>query len=493
MAERRPNIVLILTDQQRWNALGCYGHPVVRTPHLDALAEAGVRFEHAYVPVPLCTPSRACLMTGCYPTVHGIRTNETVPLRADLPTLPGALRAAGYQTFLMGKDHIFNQAGRQRDWDRVALFGHGGREAGSAGSAEDAAVRAFRRDLMRQPWVDAEPFPPEACTTARITDQALAAIEQRSPDQPFFLWLSYPDPHPPFVVCEPYASMYRNMVAAAPPDDGSDLESKPLRHRVTRTLMQMERYSADDLRRIREIYYGMISFIDDQVGRLVLRLRQLDLYRNTAFVFMSDHGEYLGDHGLLRKSPSLWDVLVRIPLIVVWPEGCAGGRVVGSTMAESVDIMPTLLDWAGSGIPRHIQGRSLVPLLDGRCLTHRDRVHGCYGTEGAPYTEDEVLRVDFEALFRHPHGGGNWLNRLVMQGRFLMERTLDWKLIYYNNGAGELYNLRDDPGERVNLYGAGRHAEVERALLESLLRWSMDAAPALPPYGAPPPPGLEER
>ncbi|HLH73985.1 MAG TPA: sulfatase-like hydrolase/transferase, partial [Chloroflexota bacterium] len=283
-APNRPNVVVIMTDQQRWNTLGCYGHPVVRTPHLDALARRGVRFEHAYVPIPLCTPSRACLHLSQYPASHGIRANETFPVPDPSRTMPALFRQAGYRSFLAGKDHLFGPEGRAVAFDRCVAFSHGGREPSPDETPTDAAVREGRKGLMARKYVEVEPFPADACPTARITDYAIEMAEQAG-DQPFFLWLSYPDPHPPFVVCEPYATLYRGAEIDPPITKPNESAEKPLRQQVSQRLMRMDSYSVADLRRMREIYYGMITFVDDQIGRLLRHLDALGKRENTIFVF----------------------------------------------------------------------------------------------------------------------------------------------------------------------------------------------------------------
>ena len=488
-AGNRPNVVLIMTDQQRWNSLSCYNHPVVRTPNLDALANRGVRFEHAFVPIPLCTPSRACLHTGQYPSRHGIRANETFPLSNPETSLPALLRSAWYQTYLAGKDHLFGEEGRNVAFDRSVCFGHGGREPSPDESPTDVAVREFRKGLMPRKFVEVEPFPAEACTTARITDHAIDLVD-RAKDQPFFLWLSYPDPHPPFVTCEPYASLYHDAPIDPPIGKPNESAEKPLRQQVSQRLMRWDEYTEADVRRIREIYYGMISFVDDQVGRFLSHLETRGQRENTIFIFLSDHGEYLGDHARIRKDIALYDSLIRIPFFVTWEAGLTGGRVEPEAMVESVDVMPTLLDWLEVPLPDAIQGKSLVPLLSGQTNRHRDRIFGSYGVEGAAYGADDVADVDFDRMLTNPYSWGNWVSRLVMQGRFSTVRTHQWKLVYYASGEGELYHLTEDPNELTNLYGQPAYREMERALIESLLQWTMSHGSVEPPYRAPEPPWI---
>ncbi len=469
----RPNIVIVMTDQQRWDTLGAYGVVPIRTPHLDALAAGGALFEQAFVPIPLCTPSRACLFTGQYPTRHGIRGNTTQALPDDAPNLLAALRGAGYATYLAGKDHLFTPEQRARLFDRTARYDHFGRVAGEGPvDPREGAVRADRRTLMLAKYAERDPHDPADCPTARLTDAATAMVgEARAAGRPFCLWLSYPDPHPPYTVPEPYASMYRDVPLPAPAAPAGELDGKPPRQRVTPRLMGMGGYDAADLRRLREIYYGMVTFIGDQVGRFLAFLADAGLRDDTIVVFMSDHGDYLGDHGMVRKSPTLYDCLVRIPLIVSWPRRIAPARFA-ETMAESVDLAPTLLELAGLPAPGPLDGRSLVPLLTGRAAAHRDRVFGLYGTEGEPFTAAAIAAADLDGPDGYPRGI-RWFSPLVARGQFAMLRTLRWKLVYYQGGEGELYDLAADPGELENRYAdpacADVRAELTRALLDRLL------------------------
>lgn len=468
-----PNIVVVMTDQQRADTLGAYGAAAIRTPHLDALAAGGALFEQAFVPIPLCTPSRACLFTGQYPTRHGIRVNNTQALPDDAPNLLAALREASYAGYLAGKDHLFTPEQRARLFDRVAHYDHFGHVEGEGPlDPRERAVRDWRRTIMFEKYAECEPHDPADCPTARITDAAMAmAGEARAAGRPFFLWLSYPDPHPPYAVPEPYASLYRAAPLAAPAARAGELDGKPPRQRITPRLMGMEGYDAADLRRLREIYHGMIAFIDDQVGRFLAFLGEAGLRDDTIVVFMSDHGDYLGDHGMVRKSPTLYDSLVRIPLIVSWPGRVPPARFA-ETMVESVDLAPTLLELAGVPAPAAMEGRSLVPLLGGGAAAHRDRVFGVYGAEGEPYTAAELERADLDGAGGRPRGA-QWFSPLVTRGQFAMLRTLRWKLVYYQGGEGELYDLAGDPGELVNRYDdpacAAVQAELTRALLDRLL------------------------
>ncbi|MDQ3541230.1 MAG: sulfatase-like hydrolase/transferase, partial [Chloroflexota bacterium] len=299
----RPNIVIIMTDQQRWDTLGVYGNDRIRTPTLDRLAGEGALFEQAFVPIPLCTPSRASLFTGQYPTRNGLSANTGLASSADTPNLAASLHDAGYRTILAGKNHLFEQNGLARWFDHVVAYDHAGRVSG--GDADELAVRASRQGRFGERFIEHEERDVANEPTWRITGAAIDAVrDAQTVEQPFFLWLSYPDPHPPYVVAEPYASLYRGQDLGKPATRPGELDDKPLRQRVSRQLMRSADYSAEELRRLREIYYGMISFVDDEVGRFADALDEMGIAEDTIVVFMSDHGDYVGDHGMVRKSPA---------------------------------------------------------------------------------------------------------------------------------------------------------------------------------------------
>jgi arylsulfatase A-like enzyme len=464
----RPNIVVIMTDQQRWDTLGAYGNDRIRTPHLDRLAGEGALFEHAFVPIPLCTPSRASLFTGQYPARHGLFVNMGRGSSTSTANLAGALHDAGYRTMLVGKDHLFEEEGRARWFDHVVAYDHAGRV--SDGDADERAVRASRQGRFDERYIEREICDAEHAPTRRITGAAIDAVRDApAHGQPFFLWLSYPDPHPPYVVAEPYASMYRGQDLGQPATRPGELDDKPLRQRMSQRLMRAADYTLEEMRRLREIYYGMVSFIDDEVGRFARMLDEEGIAGDTIVVFMSDHGDYLGDHGMVRKSPAMYDSLVRIPLLISWPGRISPMRVT-DTLVESTDLAPTLLELADVGSLPGADGRSLVPLLRGETLAHKTHVFGLYGSAGAAYTAAEVEAEDLDALMTRPHP---WMHQVTMRGRMAMVRTMDWKLVHYRNGEGELYDLREDPDELVNRYEeptcAGVRAELTQAVADFLL------------------------
>ncbi len=477
-----PNVVVVMTDQQRWDTLGAYGNDCIQTPNLDLLAAGAALFEHAFVPIPLCIPSRAALFTGRYPSRGGLGPNSGFPLPVDVPNLAGAFREAGYWTMLVGKDHLFGPDGLARHYDHVVQYDHAGRLPHDGGDDQERAVRADRQGRFEERFIEREELGVAHAPTRRLTSAAIDAVRgARARGQPFFLWLSYPDPHPPYVVAEPYASLYRGQDLGRPATRPGELDDKPLRQRLSRRLMGAADYTPAEIQRLREIYYGMVSFIDDEVGRFARALETEGIADETIIVFMSDHGDYLGDHGMVRKSPAMYDCLVRIPLFIRWPGHIQPLRVV-DTLVESIDLASTLLHLAGLPPLPGDEGTSLVPVLLGQSRKHKDRVFGLYGSVGDAHTEASIHEVDFNALMTRPHP---WMSAVAMRGRMAMVRTLDWKLVYYRGGEGELYELRSDPNELVNRYHDSDCVAIRAELMGSIVDFLLDTIPLAPPEDQP--------
>ncbi|MBA2276127.1 MAG: sulfatase-like hydrolase/transferase [Chloroflexia bacterium] len=467
----QPNVVVIMTDQQRWDALGAAGNHRIRTPHLDRLAAEGAFVERAFVPVPLCIPSRAALFTGRYPSRSGLGPNSGFPLPVDAPNVASTLRAAGYRTILVGKDHLFGGEGLAHHFDHVVRYDHAGRAVDEKADAEERALRASRQGRFDEPFIERDAFDTAHSPTRRLTTAAIDAVgDAHARPQPFFLWLSYPDPHPPYVVAEPYASMYRDHDLGMPATRPGELDGKPPRQRLSHRLMGTADYPPRDLQRLREIYYGMVTFIDDEIGRFTQALDDQGIGGDTIVVFMSDHGDYMGDHGMVRKSPAMYDCLVRIPLIIRWPGHISPGRIA-NTLVSSIDLAPTLLDFAGLPPLPAAEGISLAPLLAGRARAHRDRVFGLYGSAGDAVTDAELAGIDLDAFRAEPHP---WMGPLAMRGRMAMVRTAEWKLVHHQGAPGELYDLHADPDELINRFADPACIAVRAELMGSLVDFLLE-------------------
>lgn len=450
----RPHILLIMTDQHRADWLGCAGNPGVRTPHLDALAERGVRFSRASCNSPVCAPSRAALASGQYPHRTGVLHNKhNFPV--DCPTYYQALRSAGYRVGVVGKtdlhkaDHYYGETGE------LPLLYHFGfthpHETEGKGNAskpgqrprtkgefplagpyqrhlkEHGLLQAFLDDRAKraaQPaWhAEAAALPPEHFHDSYIGGKACEFIRQVPDDAPWHLFVSFVGPHHPWDVPAAYANAYADTVY--PPGIPAAPVGKPawIRDRMAR---QSEGMTDGGLQRAKQHYAGAISLIDHWVGRILEQVEERGFTDNTVVVFCSDHGEMLGDHGLFYKTV-MYESALRIPLIIADPRHGRRGTV-SDALAELADLHPTMLELAGVEYPRsRLDGQSLLPLMRG----------------------EEGFRKSFQI--------SELLNsRMISDSKY--------KYIETYNDQPELYDLEEDPEEQRNLAGALPHV-AERML-----------------------------
>ena len=359
----KPNIVMITPDQLRFDCLHCYGNPVIKTPNLDRLADEGVRFEYAYAQNPVCQPSRASIMTGRYIHEHGVVRNVAgLPLHEK--TLMHYLSQNGYLTAAVGKMHMYPKygpfgfkyldltegKGGANDNYRLYLKNKGLEGMNTRAKGEKLPFGVYTNALPAEDYID-----------SYIGRKAVKFIYENKV-RPFFLWVGFCGPHLPFDPPEPYDKLYSPEEVPLPPKFPGDLENKPMvRHMVD--WYDLDKLEEKILRRIVAYYYGNITLIDEWIGKILQALEKTGSLENTFILFTTDHGELLGDHGLLWKcDETMYDSNVRVPFIIYFPQKFEGRRVV-KEFVESVDIMPTSLELAGIEIPYTLQGRSLIPLL----------------------------------------------------------------------------------------------------------------------------------
>ncbi|MBN2583440.1 MAG: sulfatase-like hydrolase/transferase [Planctomycetes bacterium] len=476
----RPNILWIVTDQQRWDTLGCYGNPFVLTPNLDRLAGSGVRFDHAYCQNPVCTPSRAALMTGRYPRTTRCRQNgQMIPAGEVLVTR--LLARHGYKCGLVGKLHLapvhpnYFPEGEHRvkdgfeEWRWSAGPGHG--------MADGYTHWLHLRDLeyKRTPFAGSKyvqtSMPVEHHQTTWCAERTMRFITEHAiGDSPWLCFCGIFDPHHPFDPPEEYLRRYVDRLKDLPLPSYTpgELDDKPLfqqlDHRAAYNvpgLYPFDQMSDDDHRLVRAAYWAMVGLIDFQVGRILQTLRETGQLDNTLVVFTSDHGELLGDHGIYCKGPHFYEPSIRVPLVVSCPRRMAGNRA-SPALVELVDLAPTLLEAAG--LQRHpgMQGRSLWPMLTGGAPleSHRDDIYSEFYNSGHSHTDP--------------------------QAHATMVRTATHKLVVqHGQEVGELYDLQNDPGETRNLWNDPAAAAVKIEMLKRLtdrMAWTVDP---LPPRLAP--------
>jgi arylsulfatase A-like enzyme len=460
----RPNLLLFMPDQLRPDCVGAFGNPVVQTPHLDALAARGTRFENAFSQHSVCSPSRASIFTGWYPHVTGHRT-LTHLLKPWEPNLLKLLRGAGYHvawagqrgdTFAPGMteastdewgfrvrpESMGHESPYPKDHKYARAYYYGRREAdGVVVDFDEASVRtaeSMLADGMPEPWC---------------------------------LFVALIFPHPPFHVEEPWFSMHARGDVPLPVD--CDLARKPAFMREIRRDYGTDRLDEDDWREIVATYYGMVSRVDAQLGRLVEAVDRSGASQRTVTCFFTDHGEYLGDYGLVEKWPSGQDdCLLRNPLIVAAPD-TSGGAVCAEPV-EMVDLLPTLLELADTEAKHTHFGRSLVPLLSDPSASHRDAAfaEGGFTAAEGHLLENAPFPYDLKAAIQHRDP--------VFAGKVVSMRTRDWTYVHRLYEGNELYDRKSDPRELCNRSGDAELESVERELRDKLLDWMLATSDVIP-------------
>ncbi len=379
----KPNVLLLMADQFRGDCLGIDGHPDVKTPFLDTLAERGARFTRAYSATPTCIPARAALFTGMCPRHHGrVGYQDGVPWRYK-HTLAGSFTQAGYQTKCVGKMHVHPLRSRQ-GFEDVELhdgFLHYYRKANTPYYESQMIADDYLYDMQGRGHLDitdtgiecngsvARPWPyaEETHPTRWVADRAIDFLRRRDRDNPFFLMVSFVRPHPPFDAPACFFDAYRGKSLRKPPIGDW---ANPVASRVQGSANGIA--DGELLEEAQRGYYACITQLDHQIGRIMERLLLEGELENTYVLFLSDHGELLGDHNLYRKSLP-YEGSARVPFLLSGP-GIRPGSVM-NPVVELMDVMPTLLDACGLPIPDSVDGKSVLPLLRGDS-TWRETLHG---------------------------------------------------------------------------------------------------------------------
>ncbi|MCC6310024.1 MAG: sulfatase-like hydrolase/transferase [Trueperaceae bacterium] len=452
-----------MADQLKATASRLYSPVGTATPALARLAAEGVLYENAVTPHPLCVPARVSLWTGQYPHTHGSRDNQT-PMPAGAAHAFKVWREAGFATALIGKDHCFEAPEDQALFDVWCEIGHEGLPLGRPARGMPwfrpeegvTAAHAVRRAMPRQaPAVSyaVTDYPHDDYSTGLVAGQAARYLAGRAgtPDEPFALWVSFPDPHTPYEVPRAYFEAAAAEGAELPPAEPPDMPGAPERTRVLRRLLDVSGVPRVDQERLLLTYRAMTRFVDDGVGTVLDALERTGLRERTIVVFLSDHGDFALEHGMARKGGAFYDCLTRVPLVVSWRGTCPAGVVDGS-MANLVDVVPTLLTLQGLPVPPGMQGAPLPTLTD---AAPRAAAFSEYGAGGPAFT-----LADLEAVGRTvgtTHGleaVRASLERREAEGARRMVRTARWKYVTDPLGdLDELYDLVADPLEHRNLAG----------------------------------------
>jgi uncharacterized sulfatase len=419
-APARPSVLVIHTDEQVFDTLGCLGHPDVRTPNLDRLAAEGTLFTRAYACNGVCVPSRACLMTGRYPIAHGV-TSLYQPLPPGEPTMGKLFRAAGYATGYFGKSHHGVPEAKMGEdgWQETFLPG---KAYPSYLEANGVAARypekkEIRRADVRYWNVGASRIPAEHYFENVIARKAEAFLRAHAAE-PFLCFVGNLAPHGPFTPPRPYDALYDPAKLTLAPRDARELEGKPAP--FVRWVTQNRKYVNDaELRVFLAHYYALITLVDENVGRLVKALKETGAWDRTVVVFTSDHGDFASAYGILGKSWCMDDRLLRTPLVISHPARRKAAR--NASLVENVDVLPTLLDAAGIAVPARMQGRSLAPIAMGKA----DSVKEAAFAYNEHADDDTVLRQS-----------------MAVRGK--------WKLVVSPGHADQLFDLEADPHEFRN-------------------------------------------
>jgi arylsulfatase len=479
MVEVRPNILWICTDQQRYDTIGALGNAYVSTPNLDRLVEHGASFTHAYCQSPICTPSRGSFLTGMYPSRVHVNGNGNERFPDHVPLVTKMLADAGYDCGLIGKLHLAGAYGRVEprvaDGYRYWQYSHAPRDDWPAGHdyAEWVRDKGYSlRELTQRP----EGIPAELHQTTWCAEKTIEFIRQHA-RSPWLASVNIYDPHPPFNPPQAYRDQFDPVAMPGALFRDSDLEQQtklaamdfqsqvkdPSALDIKNPVLAVtpssgvetaESVGARDAKTLQAAYYAMIKLIDDQVGRILDALEETGQRENTVVLFMSDHGEMLGDHGLIQKGCRFYEGLVRVPLIWSWP-GKFRANSRSDALVELTDIAPTLLEIAGEEVPAEMQGRSLLPQLTGESPASDHR---------------EFVRSEYYGALDLPDGT-----------YATMFRDAQYKLVVYHGHAlGELYDLSEDPEEFINLWDDPDYTQtklqlMQRSFDESML--AMDPGP----------------
>ncbi len=448
----RPNILLLYTDQQRWDALGANGHPDIQTPNLDRLCAEGLNCDHFFVQNPVCMPSRISLLSGLYPSTLGIVRNG-ITVSTDTIVLPHLLHNYGYHSANIGKLHFLPHANRDHRTPHPS-YGFDHLEiSDEPGCYEDAyrawvqrrapgemdkisvglppATEVWQRTMQVDDGIHHPEmrFPKEAIPfgsrddlthTSFVADRTMVYVE-RHRQEPFFCIAGFYSPHSPWVAPQSFIDLYDPQALSLPtfPEDVNRKRSA-------------DAFSDQELRAARQGYYAMVSEIDHHVGRILDHLDALGLSENTIVIFTSDHGEWLGEHLRYGKGYPAHDCISRVPFIVRWPRGIVSPGRTEHDILEATDVVPTLLDCAGIPVPGYLQGRSFLSLLEGQSSTARSSAL----TEGEGW---KTVRTDTK--------------------RYVIEA----------DGRESLFDLEADPDAYHNVAGDPAYAESLTRLRHHLL------------------------
>jgi len=441
--DNRPNILWIMTDEQRKDSLGCYGSTWAHSPSIDRIAREGIVFENAYTPAPVCVPARAALCSGCYPSHLGMWHNKAH--REHLPHLTAIFEDAGYRTANYGKIHYNskNKAFQYEDNiviknDIVHYFHYGDK------------YKEDDYDVVKYPggrgWVIGGRFPePAECTAeAEIVQKSIQWLEQHDHNRPFLLRLSFNAPHTPPTPPSPFDTLIsENAIKFSSQMDHRENHEPGWIEKGLKTFTSSALLTKEQIRKMRRYYYGQAAFVDQQIGTLLDWMQSNHLLENTIIAFVSDHGTHLGDYGLIQKQ-TFFEPVASVPFFFWYPKQFTSGKRI-CTPVETISLLPTLIEAAELDIPNTCDGVSLSATLHSGTEPESRPVFSEF-TLGSSLPEYESQRLV-----------------MVREGKWKLTLCLDpeWNDFY-------LYNLEDDPCETTNLFSTLKDSLVAQQLLTSV-------------------------
>jgi choline-sulfatase len=427
MPNRRPNLLFLLSDEHSFRFMGhrdaAAGGEPVRTPTLDRLAAGGTVFTDAYCQMPLCTPSRLCILTGQEVREAGAWTNESV-LRPELPTIPETLRKAGYETCLVGKMHLGGS--RQFVGFRHRPYGD---LTGKCGHQWEPITDEARQEMsVRTSHVGITGIPESQIQDQIVCHETVAWLREhtaKEPDRPWFLCASFSRPHFPLTAPRRWIDSYLGRVPEPPVPAGGDAYDHPMSAGM-RKGFKSDRISYTEMMKARAAYFACVSYLDEVLGDLMARLDRDGLLDNTIIVYTTDHGEMAGEHGVWWKN-GWYEACTRVPLIVSLPEQRTGGKPARevSTPVALTDLFPTFCDLLGADSPTGLAGRSLAAAVQ----------------DGAPLADRPVFTDSLTPRW----GAGT---------EFRSIRWKTWKYVVFRDAPPLFFDLATDPGEQTNLVAA---------------------------------------
>jgi arylsulfatase A-like enzyme len=459
---KQPNIVLIMTDQQRTDTIAALGNPHMRTPNLDRLVQEGVSFDQCYVTAPCCAPSRASFFTGLYPHTNGVYKNADLWRHSWVEKLADA----GYHCANIGKMHTFPYETPMGFHERFVVENKDRYLEGryfldrwdmflqaQGLTKQQRELYRLRDDYKESLGAFDWELPEHTQSDKFVGNTAAWWIRNKPVDQPLFLQIGFPGPHPPFDPPRRYAEEYLDKKLPLPQVTREELDGQPAALKELRvhhaeidhdSIYWLEDPTDEQLHRMRAYYYANVTLIDELVGGIIEALEEKGKLDDTVIIFTSDHGEALGDHGLIQKW-NMYDVATRVPMIVWAPGRFAGNRRFDGQI-QHFDVVPAIMELAGIDVPASWATRSVMPALEGEEWSGRQYVF-------AEQSRDGIL---------------------TGTAQMTMIRDGEWKLVHYlEDEDGELYHLANDPDEVRNLWNEPAAASVKERLTRELLRWSL--------------------